>query len=185
MPSPLTLSTSTGRTISVEGDRIFLQEQLDSRKQGWKWFPGGSIRALPTQFNVLEQLVPLGEKSRFALRAWQASSTDDHRTGFSKAHLASIARCIFKSKMDIAPSSHSSPSSVARNADGQDYDEAFASMRAITDQRERAECSSCSQDPGRGLTVTAMSCYAAEDSDKRGSHLFTYRVTVQVKLPHA
>jgi hypothetical protein len=130
---------------------------------------------------VLEQLVPLGERSRSALRAWQASSTDDHRTGFTKAHLASIARCIFKSKMDVPSSSRSTPSPVASNADGQDYDEAFASMRAIMDQRHRADCSSCSQDARRGLTITAMSCYAAEDSDKRGSHLFTYRITVQVR----
>ena len=47
------------RTVQCDTGRIYLHEKLDSRRMGWKWFPGGRLRALPTQFDVLEKIIPL------------------------------------------------------------------------------------------------------------------------------
>lgn len=105
-----------------------------------------------------------------ALRAWKEHQSCEYTTGFRRIDLQSISRSIFKQKAGARPTS-------------EDYDEALSALRAVMDQRERAECSSCSEDPERGLTVTAMSCYAPDDSDRRRSHLFTYRVTVQNNGP--
>ena len=57
----------------------------------------------------------------------------------------------------------------------EDYEEGFAALRAVIDQREKAECSSFSRDLTHGVTVRAMSCYSPQDSQERGSHLFSYR----------
>jgi hypothetical protein len=94
----------------------------------------------------------------------------DHSKPFTQKELTDLTRAIFKAKAE-----------ACRLDD--DIEEGLRALRLVVDQRKKTECSSCHVMPEHGITVRAMSSYAAEDSKKRGSHLFSYRCIALRDLP--
>jgi len=152
------------------GPWIHLHEPLDSARMGWKWYPGGSLRTLPTQFEVLQRLLPLGESSTRLMNAWKEKQENSFEEGhgFTRTELTDLTRAIFKTTGADASSQ-------------QQFDEAMSTIKAISDQRTKTECSSFATDQEHGLSVRAMSCYSPDERPE--GHLFAYRVTVKNNGP--
>eukprot|EP00288_Rhodomonas_lens_P020202 CAMPEP_0177689814 /NCGR_PEP_ID=MMETSP0484_2-20121128/410_1 /TAXON_ID=354590 /ORGANISM="Rhodomonas lens, Strain RHODO" /LENGTH=91 /DNA_ID=CAMNT_0019200269 /DNA_START=48 /DNA_END=320 /DNA_ORIENTATION=- len=48
------------RALNADGIPVVLIEKFDPKQRGWRWFPGGRLRSLPTQRDVLFSILPPG-----------------------------------------------------------------------------------------------------------------------------
>ncbi len=142
----LLILSETFRALNADGTPFFLVEKFDPRQRGWRWIPGGRLRSLPTQRDVLFSILPPCVQEAIKGKDHADSDTLDDKAplhhpwlpkeeackeGVTGEQLRGVARTIFRARAD------------AIQEDAHRFQEdAFLILREIGKQRQRQACSS-------------------------------------------
>eukprot|EP00287_Rhodomonas_sp_CCMP768_P009635 CAMPEP_0196744508 /NCGR_PEP_ID=MMETSP1091-20130531/57872_1 /TAXON_ID=302021 /ORGANISM="Rhodomonas sp., Strain CCMP768" /LENGTH=283 /DNA_ID=CAMNT_0042091071 /DNA_START=57 /DNA_END=908 /DNA_ORIENTATION=+ len=169
------------RALNADGAPCMLIERFDPKQRGWRWFPGGRLRSLPTQRDVLFSILPPGVQNSILGKANAADTLDEEvlmqhpwlpreeecKEGVTGVQLRSLVRGVFRARADAE--------GEERHAHEED---AFVALREIGKQRYRQACSSTNFI--NGLKVRATAIYQPADSARPdNNHVFCYRVTIK------